>query len=45
MTGKSATLCTGGTFEEISEQRTVEVDLAQVEAVALLAGGNHVGVL
>jgi len=45
LTGKSATLSTGGTFEEITEQRTVELDLAQVEAVALLAGGNHVGVL
>jgi DNA modification methylase len=45
LTGKSATLSTGGTFEEIAEQRTVELDLAQVEAVASLAGGNHVGVL
>ncbi len=45
LTGKSATLSTGETFEEITEQRTVELDLAQVEAVALLAGGNHVGVL
>jgi DNA modification methylase len=45
LTGKSATLSTGGTFEEITEQRTVELDLAQVEAVASLAGGNHVGVL
>ena len=45
LTGKSATLSTGGTFEEISEQRPVEVDLAQVEAVASLGGGNHVGVL
>jgi len=45
LTGKSATLSTGGTFEEISEQRPVEVDLAQVKAVASLGGGNHVGVL
>ena len=45
LTGKSATLSTGGTFEEITEQRTVEVDMAQVEAVEPLAGGNHVGVL
>jgi len=45
LTGKSATLSTGGTFEEISEQRTVELDLAQVEAVASQTGGNHVGVL
>src|SRR5450631_4560452 len=33
---------TGGTFEEITEQRTVELDFAQVEAVASLAGENHV---
>jgi DNA modification methylase len=45
LTGKSATLSTGGTFEAITEQRTVEVDLAQVEAVASLGGGNHVGAL
>src|ERR1700681_548656 len=45
LTGKSATLSTGGTFEQISEQRTVEVDIAQVEAVASLGGGNHVGTL
>jgi hypothetical protein len=36
LTGKSATLSTGGTFEEITEQRTVELDLAQVEVVASL---------
>ena len=45
LTGKSATLSTGETFEEITEQRTVELDLAQVEAVASQTGGNHVGVL
>jgi DNA modification methylase len=45
LTGKSATLSTGETFEEISEQRTVELDLARVEAVASQTGGNHVGVL
>jgi DNA modification methylase len=45
LTGKSATLSTGGTFEEITEQRTVELDLAQVEAVVSQTGGNHVGVL
>lgn len=45
LTGKSATLSTGGTFEEITEQRPVEVDLAEVEAVESLGGGNHVGVL
>jgi DNA modification methylase len=43
LTGKSATLSTGGTFEEITEQRTAEVDLAEVEVVASLTGGNHVG--
>ena len=44
LTGKSATLSTGETFEEISEQRTFELDLAQVETVASQTGGNHVGV-
>jgi hypothetical protein len=43
LTGESATLSTGGTFEEITEQRTAELDFAQVEAVASLAGENHVG--
>jgi DNA modification methylase len=45
LTGKSATLSTGGTFEEITEQRTIELDIPQAEAVASLAGGNNVGVL
>jgi len=45
LTGKSATLSTGGTFEEITEQRTVDLDTAHVEAVASQSGGNHVGVL
>jgi DNA modification methylase len=45
LTGKSATLSTGETFEEVTEQRTVELDIAQVEAVASQRGGNHVGVL
>jgi DNA modification methylase len=45
LTGKSATLSTGETFEEITEQRTVALDLAQVEAVPSQSGGNHVGVL
>src|SRR3981189_192454 len=36
LTGKSATLSTGGTFEAITEQRTVEVDLAQGEVLASL---------
>jgi DNA modification methylase len=44
LTGKSATLSSGETFEEISEQRTSELDVTPVEAVAALAGGHHVGV-
>lgn len=43
LTGKSATLSTGETFEEITEQRTIELDIPQAKAVASLAGGNHVG--
>ena len=43
LTGKSATLLTGETFEEITEQRTVELGMAQLEATTSLAGGNHVG--
>jgi DNA modification methylase len=44
LTGKSATLSTGGTFEEITEQRTVEPNIPQTaEAVAPQVGGNHVG--
>jgi hypothetical protein len=45
LTGKSATLSTGETFEDITEQRTVELDIPQVEAVVSQTGGNHVGVL
>jgi DNA modification methylase len=44
LTGKTATLSSGGTFEEIGEQRTSQLDVAAVEAVAALAGGHHVGV-
>jgi hypothetical protein len=44
LTGKSATLSSGETFEEISEQRTSELDVTPVEPVAALAGGHHVGV-
>jgi DNA modification methylase len=44
LTGKSASLSTGGTFEEITEQRTVEQPAIQVEA-ALQIGGDHVGAL
>jgi DNA methylase len=43
LTGKSAALSAGGTFEEITEQRTAELDFAQVEAVASPTGENHVG--
>ena len=43
LTGKSATLLTGETFEEITEQRTVELGMAQLEATTSLAGGNHFG--
>ena len=45
LTGESATLSTGGTFEEITEQRPVELDFAQVEAVTSLAGKTMSGVL
>lgn len=41
LTGKSATLASGETFEEITEQRTLG-DITQVQAVAALAGGDHV---
>jgi DNA modification methylase len=44
LTGKTATLSSGGTFEEIGEQRTSQLDVVAVEAVAPLAGGHHVGV-
>jgi DNA modification methylase len=44
LTGKSASLSTGETFEEITEQRTVEQPDIQVEA-ALQIGGDHVGAL
>jgi DNA modification methylase len=43
LTGKSATLSSGETFEEVTEQRTAGLDMAQVEVVAALAGGRHVG--
>jgi DNA modification methylase len=44
LTGKSARLSTGETFEEITEQRTIEQPDIQVEA-ALQIGGDHVGAL
>jgi DNA modification methylase len=43
LTGKSARLSTGETFEEITEQRTV-ADMPKVEAVHQV-GGSHVGAL
>jgi DNA modification methylase len=43
LTGKSATLSTGETFEEVTEQRTVEPDVPKTEAVASQTGGHHVG--
>jgi DNA modification methylase len=43
LTGKSATLSTGETFEEVTEQRTVEPDVPQTEALASQTGGHHVG--
>jgi DNA modification methylase len=43
--GRSATLSTGETFEEITEQRTVEPDIPQTEAVAPQTGGHYIGAL
>jgi len=45
LTGKSATLITGETFEEIAEQRTAALRLHQPEGNAPQTGGEHVGVL
>ena len=45
LTGKSARLSTGETFEEIAEQRTIQTDIPQAEAVAPQTGGPHVGPL
>ena len=45
LTGKSATLSTGETFEQITEGRTVEApDMTPVEAAHQI-GGYHVGAL
>jgi hypothetical protein len=45
LTGKSATLSTGETFEQITERRTVEApDMTPVEAAHQI-GGYHVGAL
>jgi DNA modification methylase len=44
LTGKSATLMTGETFEEITEQRTSEAEIPQTEAATLPeTGGERVG--
>jgi DNA modification methylase len=44
LTGKSATLMTGETFEEITEQRSTEAEIPQTEAAILPErGGEHVG--
>src|SRR6266481_4986814 len=45
LTGKSATLVSGETFEEIAEQRTAALQRSQAEANAPQTGGEHVGVL
>jgi len=44
LTGKSATLTTGETFEEVAEQRTSEDEIPQTEAAILPErGGEYVG--
>jgi DNA modification methylase len=45
LTGKSARLSTGETFEEIAEQRTIQTDIPPAEATAPQTGGSHVGPL
>jgi DNA modification methylase len=45
LTGKSATLVSGETFEEITEQRTAAVQILQAEVNAPQTGGQHVGAL
>jgi DNA modification methylase len=45
LTGKSATLVSGETFEEITEQRTAAVQILQAEVNAPQTGGEHVGAL
>ena len=45
LTGKSATLPSGETFEEIAEQRTVEMEIPQVGTSTPQTGGPHVGAL
>jgi len=44
LTGKSAILTTGETFEEVAEQRTSEDEIPQTEAAILPErGGEYVG--
>jgi DNA modification methylase len=45
LTGKSATLVSGETFEEITEQRTAAVQILQAEVHAPQRGGENVGAL
>jgi DNA modification methylase len=45
LTGKSATLVSGATFEEITEQRTTAIQTLQAEVNAPQTGGEHVGAL
>jgi DNA modification methylase len=45
LTGKSATLVSGETFEEITEQRTAAVQILQAEVHAPQTGGENVGAL
>jgi hypothetical protein len=45
LAGKSAKLSTGETFEEIAEQRIIQTDIPQAEAIAPQTGGPHVGPL
>ena len=43
LTGKSATLATGETFEEIAEQRAVETLVPPTEVNSLQTGGHYAG--
>jgi DNA modification methylase len=45
LTGKSATLVSGETFEEITEQRTAAIQMLQAEVHAPQTGGENVGAL
>ena len=45
LTGKSATLVSGETFEEITEQRTAAVQIPEAKANAPQTGGQNVGAL